>query len=101
MTDRIEAIHERLILANGIQLDEVVARHYREDVPWLLAEVDRLRALVDENSVALQVEPEHVRELRADRDAAWRIAQQAEAEVGQLRAALAPVAPDAEPGGAE
>lgn len=54
LVDRDEAIHERLILANGIQLDEVVARHYREDVPWLLAEVERLRALVDENSAALQ-----------------------------------------------
>ncbi|MGH3975185.1 MAG: hypothetical protein ACRDS9_17925 [Pseudonocardiaceae bacterium] len=43
MTDRIGAIRARLSNANGLGLDEVVARHYREDVPWLLAEVDSLR----------------------------------------------------------
>lgn len=76
MTNRIEDIHERLTLANGIQLDEVVARHYREAVPWLLAEVERYKDAF----------------VRANEAVTAR-----EIEIERLNAALAPVAPDAEP----
>lgn len=41
----LEAIEERLAWANGIDLDENVARHYRQDVPALLAEIRRIGAL--------------------------------------------------------
>lgn len=41
----LDTIHARLANANGIGLDEVVARHYRHDVPKLLAAVEAVLAL--------------------------------------------------------
>lgn len=40
----LDGIRDRLSIAMGIGLDESVARHYRQDVPALVAEVERLRA---------------------------------------------------------
>lgn len=65
MTRRDE-IAERLRMANSVGLDEVVARHYREDVPWLLAEVDKWQARADGQAnlaMNLQARIEAVREL--------------------------------------
>lgn len=42
--EQLDKIERRLSNANGLGLDEAVARHYREDVPALLAEVRSLRA---------------------------------------------------------
>jgi len=41
----LDAIEEHLAWANGIDLDENVARRYRHDVPALLAELRAWRAL--------------------------------------------------------
>lgn len=43
----LDAIEKRLSLANSVQLDEVVARHYREDVPALIARIRQLEAATE------------------------------------------------------
>lgn len=54
----LDEIRAHLRNANGIGLDETVARHYRKDVPELCSELSRLRKTVDA-----------VRQYAEDRDA--------------------------------
>lgn len=47
LNEILDGMYERLSLANGIDLDENVARHYRKDMPKLLSAVRGVLALFD------------------------------------------------------
>lgn len=87
-TPDLDAIRARLSNANGLALDESVARWYRTDIPTLLAALDEARAEVrrlrGERGQWRQVA---ARQTRMERD----FAQQAESRADALEATLATV----------
>lgn len=60
-TPDLAAIKLRLSNANGLGLDEVVARHYREDVPALLAHIEQQAAEIERLRGECHVCADHAR----------------------------------------